>query len=128
MSPRKAKPPETLVSEHTEQVWLFQWASNATVGYPELASLFAIPNFARLTPRWGAYMKAEGKRAGVPDICLPVARKPWHALYVELKAGKNKCSPEQTAWHSLLGSQGNCVLVCYGFEAAKKAILEYLSL
>ena len=117
-----------LTSEHTEQCLLFQWAGYAANQNPELKLLFAVPNFARISPQWGAWMKAEGKRAGVPDVILPIARGGYHSLYIELKVGKNKPSPEQMGWISALNAYGNQVCVCYDWEAAKDVILEYLAL
>ena len=77
-------------AEHIEQSLLFQWAEHASGRYPELKLLFAIPNFSgRLgkVPPLAARIQAgklkrEGRKRGVPDICLPVARGGFHALYV----------------------------------------------
>ena len=47
-------------------------------------------------------MKRQGVKAGVPDICLPVARNGYHGLYIELKAGKNKATKNQEKWQVFL--------------------------
>lgn len=119
-------------AEHIEQSLLFQWAEHSTGRHPELGLLFAIPNFAgRLgsaTARHGARLKKEGRKAGVPDVCLPVPRGGYHALYVELKAGANRPTPAQRAWLEALREHGNAAHVCTGWEAARDRIVEYLAL
>lgn len=125
----KTKAPR-LTTEHAEQSMLFQWAALAEPQHPELAAMYAVPNFARISPRWGAWMKAEGKRAGVPDIVLPVARNGFHSLYIEMKmpgALPSAVKPAQHVWHARLAAQGNCVRICYGFEKARDVILAYLA-
>lgn len=115
------------MSEHDEQCLLFAWAEVAANRTPELNLLHAIPNYARVSPRWGAWMKAEGKRAGVPDVVLPVPRGAHAALYIELKVKPNKVSPEQIAWHERLRAAGNRVEVCWSWVEAREAIEDYLA-
>jgi len=120
---KKWKPEGT---EHENQVALVKWAALNLKTYPELSALYAIPNAARRSPFQGAWMKAEGLRAGFPDIGLPVPRDPYHGLYIEMKVGKNKPTPAQCAWHERLRAFGNRVEVCYGWQEAVKVIEEYL--
>jgi len=102
--------------EHQAQAALFRWAELQRRRLPELNLLFAIPNGG----------KAEGVKAGVPDICLPVARGEFHGLFIEMKAGRNKPTQSQVAWHYHLSQQGYRVAVCYGFEPAIELIEGYL--
>jgi len=68
-------------------------------------------------------------KAGVPDLCLPVARGGFHGLYIELKRQKgSKTSDDQKAWLSNLEKQGYFVALCKGWEAAAKVITEYLTM
>lgn len=112
---------------------LFQWAAFAQRTHPELALLFAIPNSGgysggfRSNAARVVKSKRSGTKKGVPDVCLPVARGPYHALYVELKAGKNKPSAEQQEWIAALSEHGNAAHVCTGWEAARDVILNYLA-
>lgn len=78
------------MSESEEQICLFRWAQWACCKYPELKLLFHVPNEGKRSVYTGARMRSEGLRAGVPDICLPVAKKRYHGLFVEMKARKNK--------------------------------------
>lgn len=112
--------------ESAEQQALFRWAAFAEGKYPELALMFHIPNEGVRTKANGARLKAEGLRAGVPDIMLPVARGAYHGLFVELKAGKNRPSNAQERWLTTLSGQGYMAVVCWGWESAKNMIINYL--
>lgn len=113
-------------NEALEQKALFQWASLLEGKYRELSLLHHIPNGGRRSALEGARLKSEGVKAGVPDICLPVARGEYHGLYIELKVGKNKPSEKQQQWITRLREQGYDTVVCYGWEAAAEHILDYL--
>lgn len=114
------------MTEHDEQVALFQWAALNEDRYPELALLYANPLGGKRPPRTAARMKAEGARAGVPDITLPVARHGYHGLYIEMKYGRNTTTPEQDWWLNQLRQQRYDTAICYCFEDARDAILGYL--
>jgi hypothetical protein len=112
--------------EHNEQTRLFQWAALATGHYPELALLFAVPNGGRRDKVTGARLKAEGVKAGVPDVWLPVARCGHHGLVIELKAEGGRPSAAQKAWLKALTGQGWLALVCVGATAAERVLWQYL--
>lgn len=113
-------------TEHKHQAALFRWAEIQSKRIPKLSLLFAIPNGGLRSNATAAKLKAEGVKAGVPDICLPVAKGEYHGLFIELKAGRNKPTPTQVQWHARLSSEGYRVTVCWGWEAAREAIEEYL--
>lgn len=113
-------------SESTEQIYLFLWAAYSTASMPELDLMYHIPNGGKRNITTAKRLKAEGVKAGVPDICLPVARGYYHGLYIELKAGRNKTTENQNKWIKSLREQGYYVQVCYGWEEASKVIVEYL--
>lgn len=114
-------------SEHEEQVALFGWAAFASVRWPELALLHAVPNGGHRNKVVAARLKGEGVKRGVPDICLPVARGGFHGLYVELKAVGGQLSSEQKAWITALRAQGYCAEVCVGWHAARAVIEDYIT-
>jgi len=116
-----------LRDEHAEQAALFSWAEFARDRHPELALLFAIPNGGHRHRAVAARMKAEGVKRGVPDICLPVPRGPWHGLYIELKTDAGRVSREQRRWIGLLTLQGYRAEVCRGWQQARQLIENYLS-
>lgn len=113
--------------EHIQQCALMRWAGYQQRAHPELALLFAIPNGGLRSKATAAKLKAEGVKAGVPDICLPVAKGEYHGLWIEMKAGRNKPTAPQVQWHMRLSQQGHRVAVCWGWEAARDVIEEYLT-
>ena len=116
-----------LPTEHAEQVALIRWVAHAAPTQPELGWLFAIPNGGHRHRLVAAKLRAEGVRAGVPDLYLPVARGRWHGLFVEMKRRRGgQLSAEQKIWTQALVEQGYQVRVCAGWEAARDAILAYL--
>ena len=114
--------------EANEQETLFRWAWFARGTHPELDLLYHIPNGGSRNRIEAANLKRQGVKAGVPDLCLPVARGKYHGLYIEMKYGKNKTSESQNKWLSALQKQGYAATVCYGFEEARAVITKYLNL
>mgnify|MGYP003571286227 CR=1 FL=1 len=114
--------------EETEQMWLSQWAALASNAHPELKCLYAIPNGGYRAKATAKAMKATGTKAGVPDVCLAVARGGYFGLYIEMKRIKGgKVSDSQNEWIERLKNQGYKAVVCKGFEAARVEIEKYLS-
>lgn len=113
--------------EAEEQEALFQWAAYQLGTMPELEIMHHIPNGGSRNKIEAARLKAQGVKSGVPDISLPVARKGFHGLYIELKRQKGGVvSESQSKWLGALMEQGYMVAVCYGAEQAIKVIKEYL--
>lgn len=114
-------------SESVEQSRLFQWARMQQGRWPELKLLYHIPNGGSRHRLEAIHLKQQGVRAGVPDLCLPVARDGCHGLYVEMKRIKGgRVSPEQVSWMEALQAEGYMVAVCQGWEMASEVILRYL--
>ena len=128
--PRKRTKSRTRISEHAEQVLTVQWwdeigASQHGLDY---RLLIAVPNAGAGGHRGqGGKMKAEGARAGVPDLLLAVPRRGSAGLWIEMKAVDGNVRPHQRAYHGLLRAGGYCVEVARGFEAARKVIEDYLN-
>lgn len=112
-------------SELTEQIRLFEWARRHQEYITELKLLHHIPNEGKRTN--GNLLKAAGLKAGIPDVFLPVARKGYIGLYIEMKYDKNKPSKEQEEVMAMLRAQGYKVSVCYGYEQAREIIRHYLA-
>ena len=112
-------------TEYGEQQALFEWAQWAANQHPALHYLMAIPN--------GQYRPGQRMEAGlryskgVPDVFLPVPCKDKHGLWIELKMPGNEPTADQWEWLRFLSRQGYEAKVCYGFEEAQTAILNYLS-
>lgn len=97
-----------------------------THGIPPFA-LFAIPNAGAGAQRGQAgKMKAEGVRAGVPDLFLAVAKNGFHGLFIEMKAVDGVVRKQQSAVMEYLELAGYRVVVCYGADRAMQSIKNYL--
>lgn len=114
-------------TEDTEHAHIFAWAAWASGKYPELDLMHHIPNGGKRSKSEAARFKAQGVKAGVPDIFLPCARGGYHGLYIELKRTKGgKLSAAQKEWIDALRGQDYKVIVCYGFDEAREVIISYL--
>jgi hypothetical protein len=101
----------------------------ASKKYPELQLMLAIPNGGHRHKAVAAKMKAEGVKAGVPDIFLPVARGEFHGLFIELKKLKGgRATSAQCIWLEELNNQGYMAVICKGWLAAKNTLENYLNL
>jgi len=116
------------MTEHTEQVALFNWAKLMESRHPQLGLLFSIPNGGHRHVVVASKLKASGTKAGIPDIFLPVPCGTKHGLWIELKFGKNRVSKIQKEWLNKLNNEGYATEVCYGFDEARQAIIDYLEL
>lgn len=117
---------ERMSPESSEQISLFEWCEYSRGRYPQLALLFHVPNGGYRSATTAGRMKAEGVKAGVPDLCLPVAKGGYHGLFVEMKAGQNKPTALQEKWLSDLDREGFFTAVCYGWEEAAGVLASYL--
>lgn len=130
--PRRYKNPE-----HDHQAAYFRWVRYA---YPDRL-VFAVPNAqVRTTVKkgdeaaqlkamlQGKRLKAEGRVAGIPDIMVACARGGSHGLFIEMKAGRNRPSPEQLAVMAKLDGEGYRVAVCWTWDEARAATEAYMGL
>jgi hypothetical protein len=107
-----------------------QWQSK----YPELRALVLLSNeqrFARAhTDNSYLYwrgMQAQGYQSGVPDYVLPVARRGFFSLWIELKRLRGSTtSPEQKRWCQVLANLGHAVLIGKGSTVVCETLLWYL--
>ena len=122
--PRK-KPGE---EEHQIQSGFIELVRIKQNQIPELKLLYAIPNGGHRHPAVAAKLKAEGVIPGPPDLHLPVARGPWHSLYLETKrpGGTQSGAQKEFAW--MLLKQGNLVKVCDSVDKLWAAVSNYLAL
>lgn len=115
-------------TEHAHQVAVFVWAALQFHRWPELRMMFAIPNGGERNKIVAANLKAEGVRRHVPDICLPVARGPWHGLFIEMKKLTDyRVHEGQKEYIKQLQEQGYGACVCVGWQAAADVLEKYLS-
>lgn len=114
------------MTEFQHQYTLMQWALASRKKYPELKLLHHIPNGGTRDVIEGKNLKRAGVKKGVPDLCLPVPRGPYHGLYIEMKTETGKATPEQTWWIEELNGQGYFCEVCHGWKNAVRVIEWYL--
>jgi len=112
------------MSEHYEQSELFR----LTRDRKELRWMFAIPNGGLRSKATAANLRREGVKAGVADIFVPIPSYGYHGLFIEMKFGKNKLTPEQREFFDYATQQGYCYKVAYSAEVAIEVIDEYLGL
>lgn len=77
-------------------------------------------------------MKDEGLRSGIPDyfLAVPMIRdrpsKDFYGLFIELKAPGGTVHRSQKEMIEVFNTSGYKAVICYGWDAARLAIEEYL--
>lgn len=87
-----AKPKSVLPTEQQEQFVAVNWLRKRNILF------YHVPNGGYRDYREAAKFKRLGVQPGVPDICVPVARKGYHGLYIELKRVKGGALSETQQW------------------------------
>lgn len=97
---------------------------------PVVADLiYHVPNGGHRVKAVAAKLKAQGVKAGIPDLVLPMARGGWFGLYIEFKANPPfdaPVSPSQDAYLQKLHREGYLAVVCRGSIDAVQTIRNYL--
>lgn len=144
-------------SEHGIQAALFAWVAVAKIhgfdvanlwgetndpkafltskkiGVKELEWFHAVPNGGsrgdtqKSRQIRGATLKAEGVRDGVADCFLPVARYPYHGLYIEMKTPTGAIRPKQREFRSFVMSQGYAFSFERSWRDAAALLQSYLT-
>jgi hypothetical protein len=106
--------------EGLEQAAVFELARWHLDRYPALNLLFHCPNGGARTPAEAAILNAQGVNPGIPDIALPVQRRGFIGLWIEMKApGKiGTTTPEQESHLLRLWQEGALSCACDDAEAA----------
>lgn len=116
-------------TELTEQQAVIEWCEWMSAQYPELKTIYHITNEGKRSKSQGAALVAAGLKKGVPDLCLPVSRGGYNALYIEMKKSwKEHCTKEQQEFQILLAEQGNFCCVAHGFDEVKEYIERYIKM
>lgn len=117
-----------LRSEATEQEDVISWCSHHERMYPELKWLHHCPNGGSRQKAEATRLKAQGVKAGVPDLHLPIAKGEYIGLYIEMKYEKGRIEPSQTEWLTAMADAGHYACVCYGYDYAVRVIEDYVRL
>ena len=114
-------------TEHEEQCALFEWADCCLPMVSAL--LFAIPTGGHRRIAVAGKLKAEGVKAGVPDIFFALPRNGKHGLFIEMKRVKGgSVRREQKAMIDRLRVAGYQVEICKGFDAARNVLVNYMGM
>ena len=98
--------------------------------YPDVFELmYHVPNGGHRLKEVAAKLKAQGVKAGIPDLVLPMARGGYFGLYIEFKATVDPAavSPSQQACIRRLNDQGYLAVVCRGHFDAMESLRAYLA-
>ena len=108
------------------------WAVLNQSRYPELVLLHASMNGILTNAAFGAQLKRLGRKAGIPDLHLPVIRcykdNICGGLFVELKTKVGTLSDAQKRWKTWLELAGYRVDVARGHREAIACLEFYLTL
>lgn len=121
----------TADDEYHTQVAFFERVAQHTV-WCELP-IYAVPNFfghygtAVQRVKAGARAMRAGRRKGIPDVSIDVARGGWHGLRIEFKTAVGKLSPQQREWRGRLEGHGYHVVVCKSADEACDVLTRYLA-
>lgn len=110
-------------TEHQEQVMLCRWLDKRKVIY------FAVPNGGKRHPSVARKLKAEGVKAGVPDIVIPQQARlqiKYTGVVIEIKRRQGgRTTEEQRQWLDYFKSEGWLTLVANGADEAIKKLEEW---
>ena len=115
-------------AEHDAQAAVFARLRLHEKRHPELALIFAVPNGGKRGPRERAEKKAEGLKAGVSDIAVPIARRGYGGAFIEMKRPGEKARPEQLAFQEGVRQENYATKICYSVDEAVKFLNWYLRL
>lgn len=101
--------------------------------YRDLSDLlFHIPNGGFRNAREAARLKAQGVKAGVPDLMLArpnglFSARTYHGLFIEMKTSTGTLDKHQASYHAQLQAQGYRVEVIRSLADFQALITEYLA-
>lgn len=87
---------------------------------PLYVRAFSVPNGMRLSATQARIAKAEGLRAGVPDICI--VHQGGSVAFIELKTAKGRLSPAQTEWLDWCAWQRVPAAVCRSIDDVRSTL------
>jgi len=112
--------------EHEEQVAFFDYVDIMMNSNPDYENIFAIPNAGKRSIGAGSYYRAEGLRAGVPDVFVAVPNAKFPGLFMEFKYKKGKTTEQQEQWLNRLSRVGYACVIVRSSDAAIRVVDKYL--
>lgn len=116
-------------AETEEQAALIAWADKTVIDGICIGDyLIHIPNEGKRGPKAARDAKRLGLRKGVPDLFLALPRGGYAGLWIEMKAGEGRLSPEQNDWIKKFKEQKYDVGHCFSFEQALERVINYMKI
>lgn len=124
--PKKAKAELPHMTETQIQIQCINWFRQQYRRLYDSGKLIHIANERKCNQRQGKEFKDMGVRKGVPDLCLFMARKGKHGLFIEMKAPHKYPRPEQKQMMATLQEEGYQCEVCRSLDEFRTIINNYL--
>lgn len=116
--------------EHRMQADFIAALADLAREHPEYAQAVrrthATPNGGGRTPREAGRLKAEGVRRGVSDLFVALPAAGRAGLYIEMKAGRGRLTPEQKKWIAESRALGYAACCCRSLDEALEAWRSYV--
>lgn len=113
-----------LSPEQFDHILVVNWFNRE---YPSLCDDFHhFANERKCSWATGKLLKSMGVKKGVADFFLALPCGGYNGLWIELKVGKGRLSPEQLTFINRKNERGYLAVAVWGHEAAKEIILTYL--
>lgn len=122
--------------EHKHQCALIEWAYRTRL--PAAADvepgstigdyLFAVPMGGKRNPIEAKRLRAEGAKAGVSDLILPLRRQGLAGLFLEMKAPGQRPTDKQAAWLERMERAGYLATYCDDWIKAAGVIARYVGI
>lgn len=110
--------------EDIDHIKVINWFNHE---FPELSDdLHHFANERKCSLAMGKKLKTMGVKRGVSDFFLGVGCGGYHGLWIELKVGNGRLSPEQRAFIERKLQRGYFAIAAWGFDATKEIIKTYL--
>lgn len=115
------------MSEHDFQAAVVAACAERAKSDPRWACIFAIPNGGARDKATAGKLKAEGVRAGIPDLFCAVPSGQFAGLFIELKVTGGRVRQSQQEWIQRLRRRGYCCKVIWdNVQDVINAINNYL--
>jgi hypothetical protein len=114
------------------QIAIMDWVRANEEEHPVLKVVYHTPN-SFFGTGYGVIMwlKKLGMRKGVYDIIVPISKQGYSSLWIEIKKGKGKLTPEQKMFSELINLYSDNPTkfeVFYDADSCINSIKDYLSL
>jgi hypothetical protein len=114
------------------QIAIMDWVRANEEEHPVLKVVYHTPN-SFFGTGFGVviWLKKLGMRKGVYDIIVPISKQGYSSLWIEIKKGKGKLTPEQKMFSELINLYSDNPTkfeVFYDADSCINSIKDYLSL